>query len=225
MRELTVSELTYLRSLELRPPQKQGYSPYPTINEQFLLKRPGVWDRYLIEDRTLWNRIQASGGILAVTSPFRRRLLQMGNWGEPWLRMPADGVRFPPFIASIPMPAPPFVITTDYLVLQFLVPPGYDGVLVGFTHMFTGTGFLEGGGDIHWRVRINRRFPRGMGDMLMSMGSLQEPTTAAPGGIRVQSRQLVQYYVSFPLGADARISVIDSRIICGISGWFYPMEG
>jgi hypothetical protein len=184
-----------------------------------------VFDQMLYKERLLWDRIQNAGGILAVVSPFRRRLLELGNWGEPWMRMPADGVRFPPFVGSIPMPAPPYNIAVNYPVLAFVVPTGYDGVLVGFTQLYTGTGFVEGSGDIHWRVQINRRWVRAMGDMTTSMGSLQQPTTATPGGVRVQSRQQVTFYVGFPLGADARLTVVGERIVCGVSGWFYPQQG
>lgn len=203
---------------------KQGYLPYPSINQQFLLRRPGIWDRYLIEERLLWNRIQDAGGILAVVSPFRRRLLELGNWGEPWMRMPADGIRFPtgpPYSGSIGMPA---FDGLDHLVFAFIVPTGYDGVLTGFTQLYTGTGFVEGSGDITWRVKINQRFPHGLGQTITTIGNLGNPTTAAPGGVRIQSRQYIQYFVNLLPAAAARLDAA-ARIVCSVSGWLYPQQG
>lgn len=198
-----------------------GYLPCPSVNQQFSLRQPTVWDKYLAEERQVWNRIQDAGGILAVTSPFRRRLLELGNWGEPWMRMPADGVRFPPIVGSIVIP--PFN-GLDTVVLQFSVPTGYDGVMVGFTQLYTGTGFVEGSGDITWRVKINQRWAKSLGNMTTSMGSLQGPTTATPGGVRIQSRQLVTYYVNILPAAAARLDAA-ARIVCTVSGWFYPWQG
>jgi hypothetical protein len=189
-------------------------------NWQFRLRQPNRWDRMLAENAGLWDRIEAAGGLIRVVGPFRRRLLDVGNWGEPWLRMPADGVRFPPFVGSIAMPA---FDGLDHLVLTFTVPPNYDGVIVGMTQLYTGTGFVEGSGDITWRLMVNQRFPKTLGVMTTSMGSLQQPTTSAPGGVRIQSRQVIQYFVNLLPAAAARLDA-GARIVCTVSGWFYPQQ-
>ncbi len=42
----------------------------------------------------------------------------------------------------------------DSVVINEVVPSGYDGVLIRTINFFTGTGFLEGSGSIAWRSRL-----------------------------------------------------------------------
>jgi hypothetical protein len=190
-----------------------------SYNVQYRLRSPNAWDRMLKRDTYLWNQIQLAGGIMAVVSPFRARLLGVGNWGEPWMRMPADGKKFQ-FVNSVEVA--PFD-GIDRIVLTFQVPPGYDGVISGLTQLYTGGGFVEGSGDLTWRLKLNQVYPQSLGTMLTSMGSLQTPSPFGPGGLRIQSRQVVNYIVNVLPAAAARLDAA-ARIVCVADGWFYPQQ-
>jgi hypothetical protein len=188
------------------------------------MRSPNAWDRILKRDTYLWREIQQAGGIMAVVSPFRPRLLGVGNWGEPWMRMPADGEKFQ-FVGSVDVATITAVgvVGTNVLVLTFTVPPNFDGVISGLTQMYTGGGFVESSGDLTWRLKLNQRFPKSLGVMTTSMGSLLTPSPFGPGGLRVQSRQVIQYFVNAGPMAAANLDAA-ARIVCVASGWFYPQQ-
>jgi hypothetical protein len=191
----------------------------PTYNQQFTFRYPNWWDRCLLAETEMWRQIQAAGGIRSLVSPFRERLLRTGNWGEPWMRMPAEAIPVNQ-ISSIPLPVAG--TGTDLLVLSVTVPNGYDGVISSRLHMYTGTGFVEASGDLTWRLKVNMRYPKGMGTMTTSLGSLTTPGPITPGGLRVYSDEILRYYVNMAVGAEARIN--GGNIICGLTGWYYPQE-
>ena len=145
----------------------------------------------------------------------RRACCQLMLWQNiNWVRAPD---RFTPFrkTASIPTPLP----GADNLVLSFLVPHGYDGVIAGLFHRYTGPGFQEGNGDIEWRLLINRTYAIHLGNVLVSLGSQQRPYPV-DGGIFVQSGNLIQYLVNVP-NLSGGILPINSQIVCGLEGLFY----
>ena len=51
----------------------------------------------------------------------------------------------------------------DVVISQFRVPIGLDGILTNVISQFTGTGHVEGSGDIVWRVLLNNHFARNLG--------------------------------------------------------------
>jgi hypothetical protein len=204
-----------------QPGVRQLAPTCPTINQQFLFRPPNVFDRLLYQEGQVWETIQDVGGIFPVISPLRRRLI--GNLG-PGL----DGdvgerreIPTPGYVGSILMPA---FDGLDHLVLAFTIPVGYDGILKGFTQLYTGLGFVEGSGDISWRVQVNRRYLKGMGNMQTSMGSLQGDGRNMPVGVMVQSRQWITYWVNLLPAAAARLDAT-ARIVCTVSGWLYPQQG
>ena len=187
-----------------------------THNALYMQRQPNRWDRLLQREQQTWNAIQANGGIRAVVSPFRPKLLSVGEWGEPWMR--ATGEAQPLYEnAVIPLPA---LGGGDALVLAFTVPPGYDGVITGITHFYTGQNFDEASGDLTWRLQVNRHWVKSMGAMITTMGSVQQPSPLLPGGIRVLSRDIVQYWVNVSLGAK----VVGGNIFCAVAGRIYPEQ-
>ena len=89
---------------------------------------------------------------------------------RPWVEAPPGAVTFNPDKA-IPLPDP---ATVDAVILTFRVPIGFDGILLAQYHSYTGAGvFLEGSGDIIWRISVNGRYLRDMGNMQVSIGSPQ----------------------------------------------------
>ncbi len=132
-----------------------------------------------------------------------------------WVRAPEN---FQPFFktAAIPTPLP---ADGDVEILAFQIPNGYDGVIAGIFHGYTGPGFREGNGDLEWRLQINRTYAVQLGDVLVSMGS-RNRAYLVDGGIQVQSNQWVRYIVNAP-NLSGGILPVNSRIFAGVEGLYY----
>lgn len=108
----------------------------------------------------------------------------------------------------------------DTTVLSFRVPYGYDGIILGNFQLFTGQNFVEGSGDIIWRLKINLHYARDWGNLPVSLGSLQ---TLSPveGGVYILSGDLITYQVN-AVNTSGLLTPGLGRIICGLYGFFYP---
>lgn len=143
-----------------------------------------------------------------------------GYQPDPWVEMPPGGLPFDPF-GTIVTPAANSVET---LVLQFRIPYQYDGIILGVTNLFTGPGFVEGSGDLVWRIRVGQpnllgRPQRNYENILQTMGDLGDPRTVQ-GGIVVTSNQFVEYSVTHTIGSP--IVPAGTRIICNVQGFYWP---
>lgn len=174
-------------------------------------------DLCLLQERALWKRLVEGGGLRTICCPAGRKPYAQ----RPWIAMPKEGRRFRPIdyltIASIS----PFD-GTDQLVLSVYVPTGYDGVITDVVCGVTAngpTGFVEGSGDVVWRLAADGRYLRDMGDIRSSLGSLTSPSPVPRGGLRVFSRNQLQFFVAIQAGAPINPN---ARIVCSITGWFYP---
>jgi hypothetical protein len=133
----------------------------------------------------------------------------------PWLKMPPEGRQYQE-INSIVTPA---ADSTDYTVTEFKVPTGYDGVITSIANFYTGVGFVEGSGDIVWRVQIGNAWCRNFGNIETTLGSLTSPCPLFRGGVRVYSNQTIRYSTSIPIGS----LIAGGRIVCAVFGWYYPV--
>lgn len=142
----------------------------------------------------------------------------------PFLKQPREGREFQE-MHSIPFSSLPSPFDGSNTVIgSFRVPYGFDGVLnriiCGF---FNGSGFVDGSGDIVWRVRINSVYARNLGEILYQYGSLQNAPFIIPGyGIKLVSGQTVTFYVSVP--ASSPIAGANSRIMLSGFGWYWPRK-
>jgi hypothetical protein len=181
---------------------------------------PNAYDACLNNDHAMYDYIVMHGGLRKVCCPRGRKQYTQ----RPWVSMPAEGRRFKP-ISTLAIPAAPFT-GLDTTVLSVTVPIGYDGVITDFVCNIDpgtsgGTGFVEGSGDLVWRLKANSRHLRDLGNIQTSLGSLTAPNPVPRGGIRVWSQDILTFSIAFAVGADARISP-DARIVCSITGWYYP---
>lgn len=158
----------------------------------------------------LWKVIGDMGGLQKICC-HNQKVYQE----PPWLKMPAGGRQYQE-IGSIPTPAND---GANHVVHQFKVPTGYDGVITSVANFFTGAGFLEGSGDIVWRVTIGRAWCRNFGSIDTTLGSLTSPCPLFRGGVRVYSEQVVQYLVNIPVAS----AIAGGRIVCAFFGWFYSV--
>lgn len=121
----------------------------------------------------------------------------------------------------------PSTASGDNVILQFRIPWGYDGVILGQYHGYYSSPtspvpaiFVQGSGDITWRLAIASRFSRDCGNMLVSLGSVQNMSPIA-GGLQVRSENLIQYIVAVPNVTGALVPGF-GNVVAGIHGWFWP---
>jgi hypothetical protein len=163
-----------------------------------------------------WDKCLADGVRRELAISPHKECCEATLWQDiAWIRAPKD---YTPFrkVGAIPTP---LAISGDVEVFNFQVPPGYDGLIAGLFHLYTGPGFREGGGDIEWRLRVNQTYAIHLGQVLVTLGSRAQ-SYLLDGGIQIQSGQRIRYIVSAP-NLSGGILPLASQIVCGLEGLFY----
>lgn len=189
------------------PPGNRSLLPRNVTQRQY---PPNFFNACLEADLALWQRINCQGGLMA-TCPGTKYDY------PPWQKMPPQGKRFSQ-IGSIALPTSNY--GTDQLVLSYRVPLGFDGVINYIVQNYTGQGFSDGGGDLTWRLQLNQRWVKNLGNTTTLIGSLNNGTISPNTTIIVQSNQLVQYFVN--VAASAASDLQGGRIICSTWGYWWP---
>lgn len=179
------------------------------------------YDACLGFDYALWNEILECGGLNTICCPQGRPKYNQ----PPWVSMPKEGRRFKPISTLLVSTAVPFT-GLDVTVLTERVPVGYDGVISDIVCNIIAPGggaggFVDGSGDITWRLEADNRFLRDMGNLKVQVGSLTAPSPVSRGMLRVYSHDLLKFVVNFAVGAEVRIDPA-AFIVCSITGWYYP---
>lgn len=107
------------------------------------------------------------------------------------------------------------------LVLDFLCPVGYRGLLYGITNLYLGTGFVQGSGDLIWRLQIGNAWVKDMGNMLYMLGAVGQPFPFADQ-YYVEPQQRVRMYVQ-TVNASGAIQVGVARMVMELQGWWMPV--
>lgn len=177
------------------------------------------YDACLSQEQHYLKTVQNAGGFNVVCRP------HVKPWypKPPWLDIPPQGKEFTK-IGVIPLPAveqvdtPVFLDTLGNADPEYC-PYGWDGVINTVVMDFTGTGLVEGSGDIVWRLRVRRWFPPNLGGVTVRFGSMATPQNMQIG-IRLFSGADIQMFVNLGAGALTRLG--PGNIICLAGGWFYP---
>jgi hypothetical protein len=150
----------------------------------------------------------------------------MGNlpgFYPPWMRKPIKFAQTPHgsrlFFerGSIVTPGP----GADTLIYSFQVPTGYFGIIHSYYTHYTGTGWVDGGGDIYWRGKVGNAWVRDMGAIGYQVGGFANPWPMQRY-VLLMSQQTVSVYVNVP-NTSGLIQVGASRVLAGLQGWFYPL--
>lgn len=124
----------------------------------------------------------------------------------------------------------PTTLSGDNTVFQFRVPVGFDGIILGQFHGYYRTpvgviippNYIEGSGDIIWRISANGRFVRDCGEMIVTLGTIRSQSPIA-GGIQLRSQDLVKYIVNVP-NTSGSLAPGQGSIIAGMHGYFWPRK-
>jgi len=121
-------------------------------------------------------------------------------------------------ITPIPLPAPS---AGDVNVITLQAPKGYDGLILGRFHIYTGSGFVQGSGDLAWRLKANFHYARDLGNILVTEG---DPKTLIPENLRFFSNQILYYQVNASNASGSLPPPGTGFIICGVHGFYYPRK-
>lgn len=110
-------------------------------------------------------------------------------------------------------------IAATATVVEITVPPGRNGILRGIANNFVGGGWVEGTGDVVWRLQRNGAdFVQGYDNILTSLGNPSNPTII-PGFIRILEGEVITLQVF-----NNAVVVAGQRSGGRLLGWFYPRE-
>jgi hypothetical protein len=117
-------------------------------------------------------------------------------------------------------------IGASVVIISYVVPPGRNGIIYKVANNFVGGGWVEGTGDIVWRILVDGSPPPGAvsyDTILASLGNPASPTEIA--GFRIFENQVLQL-VAFnnPAGPDGGVIVAGQRVGARFCGWNYPTD-
>lgn len=163
------------------------------------------------------------------------RLHGLGSLGQPPTKDVAAGLPAPPNVDVLPVWLyPPAqwenIDQLNYVdlpavgartnIIAFQVPPGRNGVIQKVANNFVGAGWVEGSGDVVWRILVDGATPPGANSYQAILGSLGSP--AQPVGIsgfRIFENQIVSFEAQ-----NVAIIVAGQKVGARLIGYLYPRE-
>jgi hypothetical protein len=115
----------------------------------------------------------------------------------------------------------PYPADGDVPVVTMTVPANYVHVLLAYYTVYGGTGFVQGSGDIIWRLRTGNQWAKGMGSMPFALGGLANPFTIEQY-IVVRGGQTITMYVNVP-NLSGNVQSGSAYVLCGLQGWSYAV--
>jgi hypothetical protein len=114
----------------------------------------------------------------------------------------------------------PAVLAGDTVVVDFVVPTGYWCRIQQVAFVYTGTGFVDGSGDLEWRLKIGSKYARNYGRVLFELGS---PSCGFPMSdyIGVWSGRRIQVIIRV-INTSGLIQIGTSLILAGVQGYMIP---
>jgi hypothetical protein len=111
-------------------------------------------------------------------------------------------------------------------IISFQVPIGRNGIINKVANNFVGGGWVEGTGDVIWRILVDGTPPPGAtsyNNIVNSLGSPANPTGIA--GFRIFENQVITL-VAFnnPAGPNAGVVVAGQLVGGRLVGYLYPRE-
>jgi hypothetical protein len=117
-------------------------------------------------------------------------------------------------------------IGSTVVIVSFQVPAGRNGIVRLVGNNFVGGGWIEGTGDVKWRILVDSATPPGASSynsIVASLGSPANPVSIA--GFRIYENQLLTL-VAFndPAGPNGGVVVAGQRVGGRLAGYLYPRE-
>ena len=196
------------------PPGIGSATGVPFILRPGGCSEPNRWDRCLFEEMRKFEGIRLPP-MCAMPEGFRHLL----PWDDEHSAMPYQAVPFNK-VSGLLTPAP---AAGDQVVTTLTVPLGYDGFLTAAYWFYSGKGFVQGSGDILWRIQLNQRYVKDMSNNPYQIGSPQLPFPLTEGQLLL-SGETARGIVNVP-NLSGNINVGQSQIVMALIGFFWPRGG
>ena len=113
----------------------------------------------------------------------------------------------------------PATAAGDQTILSYVVPQGYDALITSFWFSYSGTGFVQGSGDLLFRIQQNQRYLKGLSNVPFLIGAPKFPCPMTEGQI-VMSGSLLRVIVNVP-NLSGLILVGASTVSGGLQGFLW----
>jgi hypothetical protein len=145
------------------------------------------------------------------------------NLGRPWIFQPTNWETIHQATYAL-LPA----IGSTVTILSYPIPPGRNAVIGKIANNFVGGGWVEGTGDVVWRVLVDGTPPPGANsydNIVNSLGSPAAPTGQVLGSLFRVFENSVLTLVAFnnPAGPNGGVVVAGQRVGACLMGWNYPV--
>lgn len=131
----------------------------------------------------------------------------------PWGDFPIGHIPFDT-VGTVALPA--LAGDTDIpFVPQVIVPNGFDGVITSYSLNFRGGGFVDGSGDIVWKLLRNGQPIRNFERIISERGSVTSQRSV--NNIRIYSGDTITAIVNHVANG-----VLNGSVIASLTGHFYP---
>ncbi len=133
----------------------------------------------------------------------------------PWIYPPPNFENIDLF-AYVALPA----IAATATVISYTVPPGRNAIINRVANNFVGGGWVEGSGDLVWRILVDGTPPPGATNYDNILGSLGNPASPIPiAGFRIYENQVLTLVVF-----NSAVVVAGQRSGGRLMGYNYPRE-
>ena len=156
---------------------------------------------------------RSNGSLLGTGGSQSRGNPEAGD-DAPWISPPHGSYPFFPK-TQVPVPA----VGASSIALTMQVPNGQDGVIKKFSFNYIGGGFVNGSGDLVWRILIDGRAARNASNIQSEMGTQDAPFELTMP-IRIYSGQTIQIQISHV----ANVTLNEDTLVM-LEGYFYPARG
>lgn len=106
-------------------------------------------------------------------------------------------------------------------IISFQVPTGRNGIIKKIANNYVGGGWVEGSGDVLWRILVDGAAPPGANSYASISASLGSPANPVelPGGFRIFENQIVTV-----VAQNIAVIVAGQRVGARLVGYLYPRE-
>jgi hypothetical protein len=115
----------------------------------------------------------------------------------------------------------PAVASGDVSIVDWIVPDTYDGVIYAVHCGYGGTGFVDGSGDLVWRLRAGNAYLQGYGAITTMLGDVAQPLQLTEY-VRIHAGQRIRFTVR-NYNLSGNIQVGTSYVTAIVQGWLYPV--
>jgi hypothetical protein len=117
-------------------------------------------------------------------------------------------------------------IGSTVIILSFQCPLGYNAIINRVACNFVGGGWVEGSGDVIWRILVDGAPPPNASSYNAIVASLGSPASPVQiSGFRIMENQVLTLQAfNNPAGPDGGIVVAGQRVGARLLGFQYPRE-